>query len=105
MKSQLKLLHLTEKAVHSMKFSIENYEILTLYICVMLTLTSGQNLPYFFGYKLKFFPSKTIPENRSVLLGKTCIIAKLHRTDLVVICSHSREGKILSYCRINVVIF
>ena len=34
--------------------------------------------------------------------GKTCIIAKLHRTD-VVICSHSREGKTLSFSQINMV--
>ena len=32
--------------------------------------------------------------------GTTCIIAKLHRTDLVN-CSHSREGKPPSYSRIN----
>ena len=34
--------------------------------------------------------------------GKTCIIAKLDRADLVI-CSHSREGKNLSYIRINTV--
>ena len=28
--------------------------------------------------------------------GKTCNIAKFQRTDLVI-CSHSREGKTLSY--------
>ena len=32
--------------------------------------------------------------------GKTGIIATFHRNDLVI-CSHSREGKPLSYCRIN----
>ena len=32
--------------------------------------------------------------------GKTCIIANFHKTD-VVICSHSREGKTLSYRGIN----
>ena len=32
--------------------------------------------------------------------GKTCIIAKFYRTDLVI-CSHSRERKILSYRQIN----
>ena len=34
--------------------------------------------------------------------GKTCIIAKFHRTDLVI-CSHSRERKTPSYSRINTV--
>ena len=34
--------------------------------------------------------------------GKTCIITKLHRTDLVI-CSHSREGKPPPYSRINMV--
>ena len=34
--------------------------------------------------------------------GKTRIIAKLHRTD-IVICSHSREGKIPSYSQTNTV--
>ena len=36
--------------------------------------------------------------------GKTCIIAKVHWTDLVICtCSHSREGKIPSYSQINTV--
>ena len=35
--------------------------------------------------------------------GKTCIIAKFHRIDLVV-CSHFREGKTPSYSQINTVI-
>ena len=30
------------------------------------------DVPYFLGYKTDFYPSKT---------GKTCFIAKLHRTD------------------------
>ena len=34
--------------------------------------------------------------------GKTRIMVKFHRTD-VVICSHSREGKTLSYSQINTV--
>ena len=34
--------------------------------------------------------------------GKTGITAKFHTTDLVV-CSHSRKGKILSYSQINTV--
>ena len=36
--------------------------------------------------------------------GKTCVIAKIHRTDLVI-CSHSREGQTLSYRRINTVYY
>ena len=32
------------------------------------------------------------------------LIAKFHRTDFLVVCSHSREGKPLSYSRINTVI-
>ena len=34
--------------------------------------------------------------------GKTCIVAKFHRTDLVIY-SHSGEGKALSYSQINIV--
>ena len=37
-------------------------------------------------------------------MGKTGIIAKFHWTDLVI-CSHSREGKSLSYSEINTVSF
>ena len=33
---------------------------------------------------------------------KTCIIAKFHWTDSVI-CSHSREGKTLSYSQINMI--
>ena len=33
-------------------------------------------------------------------MGNTCIMAKFHRTDLVI-CCHSREGKTLPYSRIN----
>ena len=57
-----------------------------------------------------FFPSKTIPKSRSILKdgsrslglfrkGKTHNMAKLQRTDLVI-CSHSRMGKIQSYGQI-----
>ena len=35
--------------------------------------------------------------------GKTHIIAKFLRTDLVI-CSHSREGETLSYSQINTVL-
>ena len=56
-------------------------------------------VPYFFSYKMEFFPSKTNPKNLMHLISrcsslgmfwkeKTCIIAKLCRTDLVI-CSHS----------------
>ena len=37
-----------------------------------------------------------------VLEGKTRIVAKFRRTDLVI-CSHSREGITPSYSRINMV--
>ena len=61
------------------------------------------NLLYFFGYKTEFFSSKTTQKSRPSLLdgsrslelfrkGKTHIIAKFQRTDLLI-CSHSREGK------------
>ena len=61
-------------------------------------------VPYFFGYKMEFFPFQNNPKNSRFVLkdgsrssglfgkGKTCIIAKFQRTDLVI-CSHSREGK------------
>ena len=67
-----------------------------------------------FDYKIEFFLCpKQSQKSRSILLegsrslgvlrkGKTCIIAKLQRTDLVI-CSHSREGKTLSYSQINTV--
>ena len=35
--------------------------------------------------------------------SKTRITEKLHRTDLII-CTHSREGKTLSYSQINTVI-
>ena len=65
---------------------------------------------YFFGYKTVFYSFQNNPKNLSRSLelfkkGKTCIITKFHRTDLhVVICTHSREGKIPSYSRINTVV-
>ena len=54
-----------------------------------------------------FFPSKTIQKDHSRSIGlfrkgKTRIIAKFHRTDLVI-CSHSRNRKTLSYSQINTV--
>ena len=67
-------------------------------------------LPYFFN----LFSSKTILKNLDPsykmdldLLGlfrkgKTCIMAKFHKTDLAI-CSHSREEKSPSYSWINTV--
>ena len=63
----------------------------------------GSTILHFFGYKTEFFPSKILQKSRSVLYdrsrslglfrkGKTCIIAKFDRTDLVI-CCHFREGK------------
>ena len=65
-------------------------------------------LPYFCSYHISsvirqsYFPSKQSQKSRSIFnrsrsLGlfkkdKTRIIAKFHRTDLVI-CNHSREGK------------
>ena len=60
-------------------------------------------VPYFFGYKTEFFLPKQSQKSRSVLkdgsrylglFGKseTDIIAKFHRTDLVI-CSHSKKRR------------
>ena len=69
---------------------------------------------YFPCYKTEvFFLPKQSQRSRSVLLdmsgslglfrkGKTHVIAKFHRTDLVI-CSHSREEKALPYSQINTV--
>ena len=62
---------------------------------------------YFFGYKTGFFLSKTITKTSSKMdldiwdcLGrKTRILAKFHRTDLVI-CSHFRQ-ETPSYKQIN----
>ena len=73
-----------------------------------------KGLPYFFGYKMEiFFLSKQSQKSSFILkdgsrslrlfrTGKTCIIAKLHRTDLAI-SKHSKEGKTPSYSRINTV--
>ena len=64
-------------------------------------------ISYFLGYKTDIFPSKKYQRSRSILLdgsralvlfrkGKTHMLAKFHRTDLVM-CSHSKERKTLSY--------
>ena len=52
---------------------------------------------YFFGYKIEFFSFHNMFRK-----GKSCIIAKFHRTDLVI-CSHYRAGKTLSCSQINIV--
>ena len=63
--------------------------------------------------RLCFFHPKQSQKSRSILedgsrfwgllrKGETCIIAKFQRTDLVI-CSHSRERKTLSYSQINMV--
>ena len=62
-----------------------------------------------FGYKTEFFSFQNNPKNLALSYnirqirclglfskGKTCNTASFHRTD-VVICSHSQEGKTLSY--------
>ena len=38
-----------------------------------------------------------------IMKGKSLIVAKFHRTDLVI-CCHSKGGKTLSYSRINTVV-
>ena len=69
----------------------------------MFFMQNEHILLYFFGYKMEFFPSRTIPKSRCILEdgsrflglfrnGKTGIIAKFQRTDLVD-CSHSRKGE------------
>ena len=68
-------------------------------------------VPYFYGYNMQFFPFKQSQKSRSLLKdgsrffglyrkGKTLIIAKFHRTDLVV-CSHFERGKTMSYSQRN----
>ena len=79
---------------------------------------NSEQIPYFFDISLvirqSFFLPKQFQKSRSILKdgsrsfglfrkGKTCIIAKFHWTDLVN-CSHSREGKTLSYRLLNTVI-
>ena len=73
-----------------------------------------KSIPYFFSYKTVFFFSfQNNPKNLDLsykmaldlcdCLGRVKLIAKFHRTDLVI-CSHSREGKTPSYSRKNTVI-
>ena len=52
----------------------------------------------------KCLPYDTIPAYTMDLdcKGKTHTTAKFHRTNLVI-CSHSKEGKTLSYSQINMV--
>ena len=72
-------------------------------------------LPYFFSYMTKFSPWKQFQKSRSVLkdrsralglfrMGKTCILSKFHRTDLVICCL-SREGEVPSCSQIDTVFF
>ena len=66
---------------------------------------SWSQLPYFFGYKTEFFSFQNNLTNLDLwdYLGRVKhIIAKLHRTDLVI-CSHSRKRKTLFYSQINTV--
>ena len=64
--------------------------------------TSTKALPYFLRlYKMEVFPFQTNPENLD-LSYKPHIIAKFHRTDLVI-CSYSGEGKTQSYSGMNMV--
>ena len=72
------------------------------------------NVPYFFGYKTEFFfLPKQSEKSRSFLQdgsrslgllrkGKTGIISKFYRTNLVI-WSHSKGTKTPSYSRINTV--
>ena len=81
---------------------------------MLLTVIKVLYIQYFFGCKTEFFVlPKQSQNSRSILQdgsrslalfwkGKTCIIAKFLRTD-IVICSHSREGKTVPYSRINMV--
>ena len=79
----------------------------------MLPVVISGHVPYFFGYKTEFFLLKQCQKSRSILYngsrslglfrkGKTCIIAKFHKTDLGI-CSHLEAGKTLSYSQINMV--
>ena len=73
-----------------------------------------KELLYFFGYRTADFSIQNNPKNLDLSYktdldlwdlfrkGKTCITAKFHRTFLVI-CTHSREGKTLSYSQINTV--
>ena len=80
-----------------------------MHLTVSIPFTA-QYVPYFFGYKTKQSQkSRSILKDGSRSLGlfkqgKTCIIAKFNRTDLVI-CSHSIEGKTPSYSQINMVKF
>ena len=74
--------------------------------------SGGIVIPYFSTYKTEFlkqsqtFISILQDGSRSLNLfrkGKTHIIAKFHWTDLVI-CSHSKDRKTLSYSRRNTVV-
>ena len=84
-----------------------------LWICLVRHRFLGLNgnntnlMPHFFCYKTEFSSFQNNPNgSRSLRLfrnGEIHIIAKYHRTDLVIL-SHSREGKTKSYGQINMVI-
>ena len=78
---------------------------------VFSILRATDNILYFSGYN-PILPFLNYPKNLDLsyktdldlwdCLGRVKLIAKFHRTDLVI-CSHSREEKNLSYSRINTV--
>ena len=101
----------------SFAFAVHNHILKACLWPVMLTVLSNSkqivlDKLYFFGYKAEFFLPKQFKDldpsckiSRSLKLfrkGKIGIIAKFHRTDLVIWC-HSRGTKTLSYSRINTV--
>ena len=86
----------------------------------VILYTDSLVLPYFFGYKTELFSFQNNPKdldpscNRSILQdgsrslglfrkGGIGIIAKFHRTELVI-RSHSRGTKTPSYSQINTVL-
>ena len=88
-------------------WSTKYYDILNNYFSIWDTTYSISEtlLQYFFSYKTEFFSFQNNPQNLDLGLfrkGKTHITAKFYRTDLVI-CSHSRERKTLSYSQINMV--
>ena len=68
----------------------------------------NHHLPHFFGYKTELSPKNLVPSYKMDLdlcawLGRIKLIlfvANVHTTDLVN-CSHSRQGKTLSYSQIQ----
>ena len=68
--------------------------------CENNVYATGKVIPYFFGYKMEFFPFQNNPKNLDPsykmnldlwdCLGMVKLIAKFHKTDLVI-RSHSKE--------------